>query len=163
MGVEITGLQEFKDKLAGLAESLYDGEKQKLFTEAAKAIALAARHNAPKSKTPKLWQPKSLNKFGAKKFKVWHVPGTLRKAIVSKGFKGVDAIRRYGPGAWAHVNLKPNYLRTAPYGHIVETGRKSFRPFPGRFYWRRAVEGTGRVELNRITVAYKRMIDARSK
>ena len=158
MSVEVIGWQETQKRLTSLAEALYDAEDQKLFSSAAGAIASSAQRNAPKSDRVRLRAVKG------RSFKTWHAPGRLRNAIISGGWRqSADSRRRYGPGAYAQVNLKSQYRRTAPYGAIVEKGRTSWRPFPGRNYFRRAVQEVGPRELGRIAAAYKRIVERRYK
>lgn len=155
-GVEVIGWQEAQKRLTKLADELYDAEDQRLFTVAARAIADSARQKAPKSDRIRLRGARG------RAFKEWHTPGRLRKAIIAGGWRqSADARRRYGPGAYAQVNLKSAYRNTAPYGAIVEKGRSSWRPFAGRNYFRSSVQQVGPRELNRIANAYKSLIERR--
>lgn len=155
-GVEVIGWQETQRRLAKLAEELYSTEAQQLFNAAARTVGNTARQKAPRSDRTRMRGVK-----GAA-FKVWQTPGRLRKAIIAGGWRqSADARRRFGPGAYAQVNLKRNYRNTAPYGAIVEKGRSSWRPFAGRNYFRSSVQQVGPRELNRIANAYKSLIERR--
>lgn len=129
------GVPELRSRLKDITEGLSDSTAQRAYLGAAQALAARARANAPRD------------------------TGRLKKAIISRGFKDANVLR-YGPGAYAQVNLRKQ-ATTAPYGHIVESGRiatdKSKRKgvrtsgFAGRFYFARAVEAIGMAELEKAT------------
>lgn len=132
IGVVIAGTKEFDDHVRKLVESLSDDETNKVFLAAARAIATAARRYAPRGKHP------AFSAFGGRgRAQKW--PGRLRQAIVAKAFSRA-ARRKFGPGAFAQVNLKPRMRVTAPYGHIVAGGRQRAVARQGHFFWR---SGTG--------------------
>lgn len=160
MSSALIGYEELVAKLRRIADSPYDDDANQAFLAAAQVIAAAARRNAPARS------------------------GRLRRAIVAGTWRrSSDAKRRYGPGAWAQVNLLRRYVRTAPHGHLVEAGRKAVRPrrpwrdgpsgrwvapkavrgFAGRYFFRRAVEENQSVALDRAAAKLQEIADKAAK
>lgn len=126
--VSILGAKEFSAEMARLAESLYEDEAGRVYLAAAKVIAAEARRLAPMGRHPAFAAIGGLNRYQKQ-------PGRLRKAIVAAQFKRAEA-QRFGPGAYAQVNLKRSRGVTAPYGHIVAGGRRTSTARKGFFFWR---------------------------
>jgi len=131
--VIFSGTKELSARLAEITAGMSDATAQRAYLGAAQALAARARANAPKR------------------------TGRLRKAIIARSFSDAS-VMRYGPGAFVQVNLR-RQLTSAPYGHIVESGRiatdKSSRKgakvsgFSGRRYFGRAVDTLGLAELEK--------------
>lgn len=143
--VIFSGATDLSKRLAGITAGLSDEIAQRAYLGAAQALAARAKQNAPK------------------------VTGRLRRAIIARPFRQ-NTVLRYGPGAYAQVNLRRQAV-TAPYGHIVESGRistgKSARKgvrvhgFAGRRYFGRAVESMGLSELEKATDNLNRTLKQR--
>lgn len=145
-GVVITGVAELSARLKALAAGLSEETDNQVYLAAAKAIADRARSNAPVGK----YKPRNAKQQ----------PGRLRKAIIARAF-GSAATLRFGPGAFAQVNLSPRYATTAPYGHIVESGRKGRNWFMGRHYFERAVSNLGDAELEKAATKLDALLKRR--
>lgn len=176
-GVSIEGTKGFAEEALRLTESLYDDEATKVYLAGAREIQREAQKLAPRGRHVAFTT--------AKGYRV--DPGRLRRAIVARTWRqGRDARRRYGPGAYVQVNLKrKSGKETAPYGHIVEGGRrpvvakKSFlfwregvgdrdlvkvrrvAGYSGRNYFQRAVAATAPRVLERMTIEAQRQIEKR--
>jgi hypothetical protein len=157
--IEFVGAAELAAKLHAMASAVYEVEAQQIFLAAAKPIAAQARRNAPV------------------------VSGRLGASIVARAFRTTAyATRRYGPGAFAQVNLTRKYSTSAPYGHVVESGRKAYaKPvswvtlggrrlftrrvagFSGRYYFREAVDATGTMAVERAAAKMKLLIESRAR
>ncbi|MGC4050978.1 MAG: HK97 gp10 family phage protein [Paludibaculum sp.] len=150
------GYEEFVAKLRRVVDTPYDDDANRAFLAAAQVIAGAARRNAPER------------------------TGALKKAIIAGSWrKGADAIRRFGPGGYAQVNLLKRYTRTAPHGHLVEGGRQAVRPrrpwkndrtgqwvskrlvkgFAGKYFFRRAVEENETAALEKAAATLQALIE----
>lgn len=171
MAVKVYGKEELDKLLAGIRDGLSDESSQAIFLAAAQAIANRARTLAPKSDESQ------------------H-PGQLRRAIRAKAFRA-GAVRRFGPGAWAQLQLKREYGLNAFYGHIVESGRKPMsyagagkvgkpkkafswvgisgfrfftrrvRGFSGRRFFERAVTEAGPAELERAVARLQSLLTSK--
>lgn len=129
--VIFSGVTDLQKRFVSMTAGLSDTTAQQAYLGAARALAARARSNAPQR------------------------TGRLKRAIIARGFSASTSLR-YGPGAYAQVNLR-RQVTAAPYGHIVESGRiatpKSARKgvrisgFAGRRYFARAVETFGVVEV----------------
>ena len=137
--VSILGAKEFSAEMTRLAESLYEDEAGRVYLAAAKVIAAEARRLAPMGRYPAFAAISYQKGTGQLRRGYQKAPGRLRKAIVAAQFKRAKA-QRFGPGAYAQVNLKRSRGVTAPYGHIVAGGRRAAVARKGYFFWR---EGSG--------------------
>lgn len=156
MSAVFQGYEEFVAKLLRVVNTPYDDDANRAFLAAAQLIASAARRNAPQR------------------------TGALRKAIIAGSWRrGSDAARRFGPGAYAQVNLLKRYVRTAPHGHLVEGGRKAVSPkrpwknnltgqwvgkrivrgFAGRYFFRRAVQENETAALEKAVSTLQALIE----
>lgn len=169
--MEFVGVEELRRRCEALRGTVRtDAEISQVFLAAARAVRDAARAKAPRGKHPA---------FGRKQ------PGRLKAAIMAKAYKPKDT-KRYGPGAFAQVNLKITYGRTAPYGLIVEKGRKSrseagsgyfhwrgpygrwtktkaVRGFSGRRFFEAAVREVGPTALERATAKLATIIEKKAR
>lgn len=132
-GYVITGFPELLARLKEMTAGLSEDTDTAVYLAAARNLADRARDYAPK---------------GQYRAKGKKQPGRLKKAIIAKAFNR-PSVLRFGPGAFAQVNLSPRYATTAPYGHIVESGRQGGKhgAFAGRRFFERAVSVLGESEL----------------
>ena len=158
MAVHVIGFAELQKRIQQIADGLSDDSSSAIYLAAVRNIANVARRNAPVGNHPTEGK---------------NHPGRLRESIMARSF-GQGATRRFGPGAFSQVTMTRG-LRTAPYGHIVESGRmavsrigegkgkkrmfvfatnagtfvftKKVRGFAGRKFFERAVESSGPREL----------------
>lgn len=152
--IEVKGIEPLREKVKELSERLYSDEASKLCASAARVVASKARGFAPRGNFTRFY----------KKSSYMHTPGTLQRAITSYAFRRTYSLLKWGPGARALVVVKKHKTgasRWAPYAHIVEDGRKTWRPFSGRKYWARAVDSVGPAELDKLASAYKKLIEKR--
>lgn len=150
---------ELVERMKQFESRLYDDEMNRVFLRASQALAAVARRNAPVGKHAS---------FGLRgRSEKPRQAGRLRKAIIAKAYSK-STVQRYGPGAFAQVNLQRRFVNTAPYGHIVEGGRqrtttrtgkmwawyeggsgltfvrkREVRGFAGRYFFRRAIDTAG--------------------
>jgi hypothetical protein len=152
--IEVKGIDELRERVAELSERLYSDEASKLCAAAARSVAAKARGFAPVGNFTRFY----------KKSGYMHTPGTLKRAITSYALRRTHSLLKWGPAARALVVVKKHKTgasRWAPYAHIVEDGRKTFRPFAGKKFWARAVDGVGPAELDRLAIAYKNLVEKR--
>lgn len=140
MRLEVVGIPEIQKRLMDISRGLSDDTAANVYLGAAQAMSKRAKELAPLGNHPAYG--------GASKKYPAKAPGTLRKAIIARKFKPA-AIQKYGPGAFAQVNLKVEYKNQAYYGHIVEGGRKAIseigkgRPTGGHAKWFTWLANTG--------------------
>jgi hypothetical protein len=114
--VELIGRESLVRRVLAIANSPYEEDTAKALGAAAAQLARTVRSLAPVR------------------------TGRLRTATIGRAWtQSADARRRYGPGAFAQTNLKPRYVNTAPYGHIVEERRHM---------WQRGIEQGGQLALD---------------
>lgn len=180
--VAVEGAEALGKRFLSLVDGLHSDEVNRVFGSAAALVARTAKRLAPKS------APVTQVSFSKKRafFSVGKTSesGRLKESIISRAFRS-SAVQRYGPGAFAQVNLKVRGgNRRAPYGHIVESGRKASKAknrffvflgsrgfvktpqvagFAGRFYFRKAVDQTSGQALDVAARAVEREIVKRYK
>jgi hypothetical protein len=178
--VKLEGADALGRRFLSLVDGLYTDEVNRVFGAAARLVASTAKRLAPQSQA---FTQVYFNRNRAY-YSVGRTtqPGRLRKAIISKSYNRAS-VMRYGPGAFAQVNLKVGRGNRAPYGHIVESGRKASRAkskkgfafwaskgfvrpknvaaFTGRFFFKRAVDQTSSTVIDRASTAVQREIAKR--
>ena len=177
--VTIEGGEALGKRFLSLVDGLYSDEINRVFGAGASLVARTARQMAPKS-TPVTQVSFSKRRAFYSVVRTTDASGRLRKSIISRAFKR-DAVMRFGPGAFAQVNLKVRSGQNrAPYGHIVESGRKkstsksgkffaffgtrgfvktkTVGAFSGRYFFRRAVEATSSSVIDAAAKAAAREI-----
>jgi hypothetical protein len=110
---ELVGLGEQLRRINEARDFYTDSGVRAAYDAGARAIAAAARSEAP------------VNRYPVKS------PGLLRKSIVGKAF-AMPTWRRWGPGGFAQVTLRRGARNRAPHANIIVPGRKALVAKPGK-------------------------------
>lgn len=140
----IDGMEELKEKLGRLTQSLYTEEAVNVYLTAARKIRDEARHQAPISRWPivSVWRGSRGDSTARRE------RGALRKSIVAYAYRG-QAGKGIGPGAAAQVNVRWG-LQRAPHAHLVEFGTGPRTPTSGRVMMFPALGGRRWIAARRV-------------
>jgi HK97 gp10 family phage protein len=123
--LELTGLNKLEVKFKRLIGILSDKDLENRVLHAAKVIRDDAKSRAPIAKKGH-WK-----KYGRGGGAMWVEPGSLRRAIIAKTFKGKS---KEVPSAFAAIDY-----RIAPHAHLVEFGARGGQ-MPADPFFRPAID-----------------------
>lgn len=147
--LELQGLDRLQVKFKRLMGLLSHKELENRFLDAAKVIRDGAKSRAPIAKKGH-WQ-----KAGRGGGKVWIEPGSLRRGIVAKSFKGRS---KQPPAAMVAIDYS-----IAPHAHLVEFGARGGQ-MPAQPFFRPAIDSNRRQVVSIIKHGLQKAIkkEARS-
>lgn len=123
--LEVVGIKKLIKKLERLGGILSTRALQKRTLQVAQKVADDARRRAPIAKQGH-WQ-----KYGRGGGSIWVGPGSLKRGIVAKKFKGRT---KSGPAAFVAIDYS-----VAPHAHLVEFGARGGK-MPMQPFFRPAVD-----------------------
>lgn len=141
--LELQGLDKLKVKFKRLIGILSDKELENRVLDAAKIIRNDAKSKAPIAKQGH-WK-----KYGRGGGSMWVDPGSLRRSIVAKTFKGES---KEAPAAFVAIDYS-----IAPHAHLVEFGARGGQ-MPAQPFFRPAIDGNRRQVVSIIKDGLRKTI-----